>query len=246
MIFIEVGAHLGESYEVAKHPKYGFQQFWLIEPARKDFEYLSSFKDNQIYVLNVGLGGNNCEKILYKPGTKGASIFIEKYQNNNFVESEKIIIRKASEVLGPILNREICFIKLNCEGSEVLILEDLLQQKLLNQTHSLLIDFDMLKINKNFDLTKILENLILSGVRFYDAKDIGMDCTELNVKKWLEIELEKKHKPYSVKDYFKYKLFSHLPLRKRYRRIVMSFVPILYRRKIYKKYKIIKNYLSRS
>lgn len=69
-----------------------------------------------------------------------------------------------------VLTNNNCFIKINCEGSEIEILNDLLNHNLLNSKHSILVDFDIKKINNDF-LLKINSTLIKlnrSGVRYHD------------------------------------------------------------------------------
>jgi FkbM family methyltransferase len=199
MIFIEIGAHYGQSYEVAKHPKYPFNEFWLFEPSILALERLSDISDKRLKIFPVGLGAKNYSTLLYKPGSKGATIFLEKFANNSELSSQTINIKKASEILAPILTGNRVFIKINCEGSEVDILNDLLEFSLLNKTHSILVDFDICRIKKDFPIENLEKKLKASGVHFYDADFFGAQHSDTNVKRWLNYELNSSFVKFTIK-----------------------------------------------
>jgi FkbM family methyltransferase len=232
MIFIEIGAHYGQSYEVAKHPKYPFNEFWLFEPSITALERLYDISDKRLKIFPIGLAAKNYDTLLYKPGSKGGSIFLEKFANYSAPSSQRINIRKASEILAPILTENRVFIKINCEGSEVDILNDLLDFSLLNEMHSILVDFDICRIKKDFPIENLRKKLKASGVYFYEADFFGAKHSDTNVKRWLNFELKSSFVKFTIKEYIVFKLKFHLPFRRRIILIFAEFVPVKYKIKL--------------
>ena len=232
MIFIEIGAHYGQSYEVAKHPKYPFNEFWLFEPSTAALKRLYDITDTRLKIFPIGLAAKNYSTSLYKPGSKGATIFREKFASNTELSSQKINVKKASEILASILSDNIVFIKINCEGSEVDILNDLLEFSLLNATHSILVDFDICRIKKNYPIENLRKKLELCGVRFYEADFFGAKHSDANVKSWLNHELKSNFVKFTLKEYFSFKLRRHLPFKRRIILIFAPYVPVKYKIKL--------------
>lgn len=226
MIFIEIGAHRGQSFEVAKHPKFGFDEFWLIEPSSSAFEYLKRISDKRVQIFNLGLGESNGQMVLYESGAKGASLFQDKFQLIDEKRAEFVFIKRASEFLEKVLKADEVYMRINCEGSEVKILSDLLNANLLNMNQSILVDFDIIRINKNYDVDSLKQKLKYSGVRIYDENYFGEKYNEKSVLKWLESELSGKFTPYSSLEFIKFKLKLHLPLKTIIYRFVSSFIPV--------------------
>ena len=232
MIFIEIGAHYGQSYEVAKHPKFPFNEFWLFEPATPALKRLSDISDTRLKIFPIGLAAKNYSTLLYKPGSKGATIFREKFASNTELTSQIINVKKASEILAPILADNIVFLKINCEGSEVDILNDLLEFSLLNKTHSILVDFDICRIRKDFPIDNLLKKLKVSGVRIYEADFFGAKHSDANVKSWLNHELKSNFVKFTLKEYLSFKLKLHLPFKRRIILIFAPYIPVKYKIKL--------------
>lgn len=91
---------------------------------------------------------------LYDTGTVGAILFQEKFENRNKLPLELVEIRQSSKILNEYLKDSKVFIRMNCEGSEVVILKSLLEHKLLDSRHSILVDFDMLRIKPTYSIKK--------------------------------------------------------------------------------------------
>ena len=229
MIFIDVGGHRGQALEVALNPKYGFSQYIILEPSSAAFKFLKKFKDEKIKLYPFGLGNKQSQTFLYNSGTPGASIFINKFKN--IVFKELVEIRKASDCLRPHLQNSKCFIRINCEGSEIEIIEDLLNSQLLENNHSFLVDFDILKITPTYDLDNFLDKLAKLDLNI-SRKPYGGGSTREQVIKWLDSELQNDIVSVDVFSLFKYKLKLYLPFRQRFVKY-LSFIPIKIRIRIF-------------
>ena len=229
MIFIDIGGHRGQALEVALNPKYGFSQYLVLEPSSGAFKFLQNFKDDKIKLYPFGLGSKQSQTYLYNSGTPGASIYIQKFKN--VISEELVEIRKASDFLRPYLQNSKVFIRINCEGSEIEIIEDLLNSKLLKSSHSFLVDFDILKITPTYELDNFLGKLAKHDLKI-SRKPFGGGSTREQVIKWLDSELKNSIAPVNVFSFFKYKLKLYLPLRQRFTKY-FSFIPIKIRIRIF-------------
>ncbi len=144
-IFIDVGAHFGETTEMAANPMYGFDQIIAIEPSTLGIKRINQIRYKNICVFDHALGKfDGCTK-LYSAGNLGASIFADK---NNVPSYEIIKIREVSKFfkeLG-IEKYSTSFLKLNCEGGEADIIQNLYKNDILNLFTHIYIDLDILKI----------------------------------------------------------------------------------------------------
>ena len=79
----------------------------------------------------------------------GASIFKDKIfmSGTNSSLTDKVKLVEASEWFSDNINKDdIIFMKLNCEGSECDIIENLLDKNMYDWVDHIFIDFDVLKI----------------------------------------------------------------------------------------------------
>lgn len=239
MIFIEIGAHHGQSTEIALNPRYGFKEFLLFEPSTNAIKYLKTFKDPRIKIFEFGLSNQDGEVELVNSGAVGASIFPNKYKEQAMFK-EKIVLKQASRVLSQYLHGSKVFIRINCEGSEVLILENLLESKLLNQQHSILVDFDIVRFDPLYPIHRILEGLNKTGVRSYQAEYFGELYNKESVQKWLDYELIGLKKHTNLTTSFRYKTKSYFYRRRRIYKLCAQFIPKKIKAFVFKKLRQIK------
>jgi hypothetical protein len=159
-VFIDIGAHIGESIEIATSKKYSFDVIYAVEPSPFCQKYLKKYTDQRIRIIPFGFGSDNKSTTLFGSGSVGASIFLEKtpYWSVN----EKINILKFSEwYLDKITKNDLVWIKLNAEGAELEIIQEL-RYIHTRKIVSILISFDVEKIpslqKEKKELIKILEN----------------------------------------------------------------------------------------
>ena len=159
-VFIDIGAHIGESIEIASSKNYNFDVIYAVEPSPFCQKYLNKFKDQRVKIIPFGFGSENKSTILFGSGSVGASIFLEK--TPYWAVNEKINILKFSEwYLYNITKNDLVWIKLNAEGAELEIIQEL-RYIHTRKIVSILISFDVEKIpslqKEKKELIKKLEN----------------------------------------------------------------------------------------
>ena len=217
-IFIDIGAHIGESVEIATSRNYNFETILAIEPSVHSQKYLSKYRDKRIQIEKFGLGFSNRKTILHGAGSVGASIYEEKvpYWSIN----EVIEIKKFSEwYKAKIDTNSLVWIKLNIEGAEYEIIQELNLIDVKNIV-SILISFDVDKIPSMKDtkpfLLKILKN---------DLKVEYIERTEdLDVKSWLD-SFSALRNNLSLFPYLINSLRLDIPLTRNFRRIIRPLAP---------------------
>ena len=186
-IFIDVGSHFGETLNEVRKDKYGFDIIYSIEPSKKCIKNLQAIKDHRLNFFNFGLSNSNKEVQLYNSGLAKASIYTNK-KNNNY---EIIKLVKASEWFKKyIKHNNIVVVKLNCEGSECDIVEDLILSNEIYKIYNILITFDVRFFDqvrqRELEVRKKLKNIKLYNHCYSDDVMKGSSHNK-RIENWLKI-----------------------------------------------------------
>tara|TARA_Y100000590_G_scaffold469983_1_gene661109 strand:+ start:1339 stop:2115 length:777 start_codon:yes stop_codon:yes gene_type:complete len=186
-IFVDVGSHFGETLEEVIKDKYKFDKIYSFEPSKKCIKKLNEIKDKRIEFFNFGFSNFNQEVKLYNSGLAKASI----YTNKETDDFEIIKLIKISDWFKKyIQNNDIVVVKLNCEGSECDIIDDLISSNEINKIYNLLITFDIRFFNKikkrELEIRKKLKRISLYNYCFSDDVMKGI-IHEKRIENWLNI-----------------------------------------------------------
>lgn len=159
-IFLDVGGHFGQTLNEVLSGKYDFDKVYCFEPmpAIAKFLYERRYTSNMSYedmknskyqleVLNYGLLDKTEQRNVY--GSEmfiGASIYKQKEDINSGDETPCAFV-EASEFFREHINlNDTVIMKLNCEGSEVKILTNLVESGEIKKIANVMVDFDVKKI----------------------------------------------------------------------------------------------------
>ena len=187
MIFIDVGAHIGQTLEEAV--QHDFEKIFAYEPAAKEYQALcSSYIDHpNITLVNAGLLDRTCELRLYGENhNMGASIFEDKIDVEDSYATALFL--DVSEVFSEFEDDSV-IMKLNCEGSEVKIMNRLLDTGQISKVHNVMIDFDVRKIPSQVDSEdQLLKRFKDTGfTKFVLCEDVMVGIThQKRIAAWLE------------------------------------------------------------
>jgi FkbM family methyltransferase len=188
-VFLDVGAHLGESLHAVRDPKYAFHRIYCFEPASSCWPALEAISDPRVTVCRFGLWDRTTEQPLYAAGGIGASLFADKFRSPPPEEPARFV--RASDWFREHLRPDDeIFLKLNCEGAEADIVEDLLSSGELARVRSVMIDPDVRKVpSQAHREAELRERLRASGLTNYFMEDevmIGATHRE-RIQNWLRI-----------------------------------------------------------
>jgi FkbM family methyltransferase len=144
-VFLDVGAHEGETVDAVRDPKFGFERIYCFEPASTCWPALESIRDARVTVCRFGLWNETTEHELYDPGSVGATIFRDKFSVPR-TAAPASFVRATDWFRENLATGDDVYVKLNCEGAEVDIVEDLLDSGELARVRAVMIDPDVRKI----------------------------------------------------------------------------------------------------
>lgn len=144
-VFLDVGANTGQSLRAAMDPEFEFDRIVCFEPARECLQTLKDLADPRVTVERFGLWNRTCDMPIFQPGSKGAGLW--RKDNGRSDETQVCQFVRASDWMRDnITDDDKVFLKLNCEGAECDILDDLLDTGEFDKVSFVMIDFDVRKI----------------------------------------------------------------------------------------------------
>lgn len=144
-IFLDVGANTGQTLAAALvRPE--FDRIVCFEPAPQCWGYLHKMADARTTIETFGLWDRTAHAELFEAGRKGGGMF-RKDKWDRDVKSQLCRFMRASEWMREnTIEKDEIWMKLNCEGAECDILDDILDAGLFDRIKRLMVDFDVRKI----------------------------------------------------------------------------------------------------
>ena len=189
-IFLDVGAHTGETVRAVLDPKYRFDRIFCFEPVESCRRQLARFPDPRVVVLPFGLWKETTEREIYGPGAMGASLFAD-MPVEDASRTERCHFVAASEWFRENIDaQDSVYMKLNCEGSECDILDDLVDTGEFFKVTQVMVDFDVRKIpsqrHREAETRKRVEESGLRNFRY--CEDVMTGATHaLRIQHWLRM-----------------------------------------------------------
>jgi FkbM family methyltransferase len=192
-VFLDVGGHYGESLDVALDPRWGFAKVYSFEPAQACLRLLRGFRDPRVHVVPAGLSNKDGSATLFGPGLLGASVYADKCPPADArpaptsVRDETIrLVRATDWLLANTSADDEIYLKLNCEGSECDVLEDLLDSGAIDRIHSIYVDFDVRKIPSQAHRQDGVERRLRElGCDFFTPETLAGPGGSRTVRAWL-------------------------------------------------------------
>jgi FkbM family methyltransferase len=209
-IFLDVGAHYGESLDVALDPRWGFEKICSFEPAHSCQRVLRGFRDERVRVVPAGLSRATGSATLFGAGLGGASVYADKVNLGGDIEQETVSLVRATDwVLANTSDGDEIYLKLNCEGSECDVLEDLLDSGAISRITSIYVDFDVRKIPSQAHRQTAVEERLRERRRHFVTRDVlSSPGGPRAVREWLTMVSD--HTP-SASGRLRYRLGLHRP-----------------------------------
>jgi len=192
-IFLDIGSHEGETLLEVTKEKYSFDKIFCFEPSRVCLDKLKKFSemDDRISICEFGLSNRNQDAELFQPGSLGGTVFKDDTHALDKEKVEKIKLRDANEWFEKNVSvDDYIVVKTNCEGSEVDIIDSLIDGNFMKNIYSFLITFDI-REHKEFayrevEVRKRLKKEKLNNFCFSDDVMIGL-THEKRIENWLKL-----------------------------------------------------------
>ena len=186
-VFLDVGAHYGETLDVVLDPRWAFSRVVCFEPSSSSLRVLSGFRHPALEVVPAGLSNGTYSAPLFGAGTLGASIYFDKPVDAGARQVvETINLLRASEwIRTNTTSDDAIYLKLNCEGSECDVLEDVLSSEVCARIAAIYVDFDVRKIpSQAHREASVREALARAGVPYTTAAEMDFSGNHA-VRAWL-------------------------------------------------------------
>ena len=192
-VFLDIGAHTGESLQEVIKPIYGFDRIIAFEPSSACWSVLQNLQDSdsRIELCRFGLADGRQELLLYGSGKDSASTLDSEFNVGTDSTSETVLLEDASVWAKMHLDpKDLIVAKLNCEGGEVDILRSWIRSDIIGIFYNIMITFDI----RNFkslryqegELRAQLRRLCLSNTCFADDVMLGPSHGE-RLSHWLTL-----------------------------------------------------------
>jgi FkbM family methyltransferase len=219
-IFLDVGANTGQTLAAVIDPEFHFDRIICFEPVQSCWKKLLRIADAQhnsecerithpnslhpcackktVEIVPFGLWNQNCERPIYGPGNAGASLW-KKNDHRKWKPTAICKFRRATDWFQENIEAgDIVFLKLNCEGAECDILDDLLDSGEFAKVSFAMIDFDVRKIasqkHREAEIRARLESEGLRFPRVAFSKDVMIGATHAaRIRNWLNLVLSAEH-----------------------------------------------------
>lgn len=180
---------MGDSVHAALDPIFDFDRIYTFEPVENLAQKLRCIKNNRLTVVQAGLFDTTCKKTIYHAGTLAGSIYADAPRHlEDGVESACGFIEASQFFRENIKNEDVVYMKLNCEGSECSILENLLDSGEIQKVTEVLIDFDALKIpSQRNRVDDLLQRIQASRISYHTPEQVqyGMINNYGAIRNWL-------------------------------------------------------------
>lgn len=188
-IFLDVGGYEGFSSLAALDPIFAFDRVFCFEPAAGCLSKILRIQDPRLVVVKAGLSNRTGTATLYHPGSPAGSVFSDAPAWGADEAPEHIDLISAGEFFRIFIRPDDrVFMKLNCEGSELDVLESLLDGASTGSLANVLIDLDARKIPSQRPRVKqVMQRVKESLVPFFTPEDVqyGMVTNYGGVRNWL-------------------------------------------------------------
>jgi FkbM family methyltransferase len=182
-LLIDIGAHTGEALEEALRPIYKIDKVYAIEPSQFGLTNLAKFKDERIKIFPLAVSNYKGISKLFAAGSVGGGLFADKKRHWNKVE--KVEVLEFSDWATSNLNSsDNIYVKINVEGSEFFILQEIFKIHDLFNFKSILLSIDIYKVPslQNFidDLNKLILDFPIE-INVRESKSVA-----ISIRKWFQ------------------------------------------------------------
>jgi len=184
-VFLDVGAHQGETLQVAQQPRWAFDRIVCFEPAPNCWAALDAVAQNRTEVFRFGLWSRTETLELHNPGDIGASVFEDKDPVTDVATCE---FRDAAQWFSENLSADDeVFMKVNVEGAEAELITRLCDTGEISKVDHLMIHFDVRKVPSQRRQEAVTRALLeSSGVEYFSAEDIQFGIVGRGTANWLK------------------------------------------------------------
>lgn len=150
-IFLDIGAYTGDTAKTVLNSKHYFDKIYCFEPQKELCEMIREINNSKITVCEFGLWNKTCSNRLYWTKRKnGATVYKDKFIKKADSEIKSLdgkFVKASDWFRDNLKSDDYVVMKINCEGAECDILDDLFESGEYKKLDALMVDFDVRKIS---------------------------------------------------------------------------------------------------
>lgn len=185
-VFLDIGAHWGETLEEALSPVWRFDAVYAFEPDPEavriiEQKFAGEIASGKLILVPAALSNRDGQADLFGGNEGGGASLYAGKTNIDAAKHEKVKLISSSRFFRETFTgADLILAKLNCEGGEVDILQDLSASGEIQKIARLVVDFDIRKVRGKRGLARAtIEAMRKAGFdRFLLTEDvmIGADA----------------------------------------------------------------------
>lgn len=189
-IFLDVGANTGQTLVAVQGLR--FDRVHSFEPASSCWPHLEKIADKRTRIERFGLWNRKARVALYDPGTKGAGLWVKDNRRKDTRLTQELgdFERASDWFRDNVPASSTIYLKLNCEGCECDILDDLLDSGEFEKVSYAMVDFDVRKISalkhREAETRARLEAFPAPRVMYSRIAMLG-DTHQARIRHWLSL-----------------------------------------------------------
>ncbi len=152
-IFLDIGAWKGDTAQSVLTSKHHFDKIYCFEPQKELCKDIQALNSNKIEICEFGLWNKTCNTSIYTDANKkvgrdsdGATLYKDKFIDDHVNEKSVKMVKASDWFRDNLKKADYIVMKMNCEGSECDILDDLIDSGEFEKVDALMVDFDVRKI----------------------------------------------------------------------------------------------------
>ncbi len=153
IVFLDVGGHFGQTLEEVLKPFYRFDTVYCFEPFPPHAAVIrENFRSPKLHLLEYGLSNITGQLDLHSDGEDDMGASVKKREGEQKPTVTSCNFVRASEFFRDHISADdLVVMKLNCEGSECDIMNDLIDSGEIDKIDNVMIDFDVRKFHHLVD-----------------------------------------------------------------------------------------------
>jgi FkbM family methyltransferase len=189
-ILIDVGAHVGETLSVALNGRWAFDHVHSFEPdpacAREmEVRFVSLVEAGRLTIHAVALGDRDGEVTLCGDNAGGAASVLPGFMRDGARQLSVPMIDVNAFLDAEIPAGATLYIKLNCEGGEVAILDRLCARASIDDIASIMADFDVVRASGGYyEKRRVLRRARARGLPILLAEDVMVGRADDRLANW--------------------------------------------------------------
>lgn len=151
-VFLDVGAHWGETAEEVLSPFWRFDRIYAFEPdpqcvARLNQTFAADVRGGRLEIVAAALSNHDGDAQLFGSNEGGGASLLAEKKNVDAARHIQVPLRSTAAFFAEhIRPDDTVIMKLNCEGGEIDIIKDLVASGAILRIANLVVDFDIRKV----------------------------------------------------------------------------------------------------